>query len=65
MQFVSGLGCVSNSYFTLEYQYSGKHISYGKFTALGDSSIGYKNTNKTAYLLLLNLLHFLPLSPLI
>jgi len=50
MQFVSRFGCVSNSYFTLEYEYSGKHISYDKFTALGDSSIGYKNTHTQVHI---------------
>jgi len=65
MQFVSGFGCVSNSYFTLEYEYSGKHVSYDEFTALGVSSIPYKNTHKIAYSLSLNLLHFLPVTPLI
>jgi len=63
--FFSGFGYVSNSYFTLEYEYSGKHVSYGEFTALGDSSTGNKNTHKTAYSLSLYLLHFLPLTPLI
>jgi hypothetical protein len=65
MQFVAGFGCVSDSYFTLEYKYTGKHVSYGEFAALGDSPIGNKNTHNTAYLLLLNLLHFLTLTPLI
>jgi hypothetical protein len=65
MQFVSGFGCVSNSYFTVEYEYSGKHMSYSELTTLGGSSIGNKNTHKTASSLSLNLIHFLPLTPLV
>jgi hypothetical protein len=48
MKFVSGFRCVNNSYFTLEYEFSGKHLSYGEFTALGDSCTGNKITHKTA-----------------
>jgi hypothetical protein len=42
MWFVSGVRNVSKSSFTQQYEYSGKHMSYGEFTALGDSSIGPK-----------------------